>query len=97
MKKRKFDLQNLTQLFRVLSDATRLRLVMTLKEQGELHVTGLCERLGLPQPTVSHHLGLLRMAGLVNNRRNGKLVLYSMNDEKGREAAEAVAHLLPLP
>ncbi len=66
------------RLLRTLSDSTRLRLLEVLQE-GELNVTDLCRRLGLPQPTISHHLGLLRGASLVANRRDGKQVYYSLN------------------
>ncbi len=69
--------QEICRLFRVLSDETRLRLLLSL-EGGEKHVTELCKTLRLPQPTVSHHLGLLRIHGLVRNRRKGKLVYYSI-------------------
>ena len=41
--------------------------------------TTLCEELGLPQPTVSHHLGLLRMRNLITNRRSGKQIFYGLN------------------
>ncbi|HWP41205.1 MAG TPA: metalloregulator ArsR/SmtB family transcription factor, partial [Tepidisphaeraceae bacterium] len=54
------DLDQLTTVFRLLSDKTRLNILMLLAG-GEQNVTSLCERLKLPQPTVSHHLGLLRM------------------------------------
>ena len=66
------------RLLRTLSDPTRLRLLGVL-QRGEHNVTDLCRELGLPQPTVSHHLGLLRSAGLVANRRDGKQVYYSRN------------------
>ena len=66
------------RLLRTLSDPTRLRLLGVL-QQGEQNVSGLCRRLDLPQPTISHHLGLLRSAGLVSNRRDGKQVFYSLN------------------
>lgn len=72
------DLENLTSLFRLLSDKTRLHIVMMLAA-GERNVTSMCEQLQLPQPTVSHHLGLLRMNGLIANRRSGKQVFYSLN------------------
>jgi len=72
------DLEQLTSLFRLLSDKTRLNILMILS-QGERNVTSLCEELGLPQPTVSHHLGLLRMSNVIANRRAGKQVFYSMN------------------
>ncbi|MHC4415983.1 MAG: ArsR/SmtB family transcription factor [Planctomycetota bacterium] len=67
-------------LLRTLSDPTRLRLLGIL-QHGERNVTGLCRQLGLPQPTISHHLGLLRSAGLVANRRSGKQVFYSLNPD----------------
>jgi DNA-binding transcriptional ArsR family regulator len=68
----------LVQALKTISDPTRLR-VLSLIESGELNVTALCQRLQLPQPTVSHHLGLLREAGFVRARRSGKQVYYSLN------------------
>ncbi len=67
-------------MLRTLSDPTRLRLLSVL-QHGELSVSALCDRLHLAQPTVSHHLGRLRLARLVANRRDGKRVFYSLNDE----------------
>jgi DNA-binding transcriptional ArsR family regulator len=72
------DLEQLSSLFRLLSDKTRLSILLRLAE-GERNVTSLCEELNLPQPTVSHHLGLLRMNNLVGNRRHGKQVFYAQN------------------
>jgi ArsR family transcriptional regulator, zinc-responsive transcriptional repressor len=72
------DLDQLTSLFRLLSDKTRLNILMLLA-QGERNVTSLCQELDLPQPTVSHHLGLLRMNNLIGNRRDGKQVYYGIN------------------
>jgi len=72
------QLEQLAALFRLLSDRTRLNLLMLLSD-GEKNVTSLCETLRLPQPTVSHHLGLLRMSNVIGNRRNGKQVFYSLN------------------
>jgi DNA-binding transcriptional ArsR family regulator len=46
---------------------------------GERNVSSLCEDLKLPQPTVSHHLGLLRMNNVIGNRRSGKQVFYTLN------------------
>jgi DNA-binding transcriptional ArsR family regulator len=72
------DLEQLTTLFRLLSDKTRLNILFALAD-GERNVSSLCDHLGLPQPTVSHHLGLLRMSNVISNRRNGKQVFYSLN------------------
>src|SRR5215217_4105592 len=83
MRKRGFmandqDLEQLTGLFRLLSDKTRLNILMLLSD-GERNVTNLCEALQLPQPTVSHHLGLLRLNNVIGNRRSGKQVFYTLN------------------
>lgn len=72
------DLEQLTALFRLLSDKTRLNILMILCE-GEHNVSALCEMLSLPQPTVSHHLGLLRMHNVIGSRRAGKQVFYGLN------------------
>jgi len=72
------DLEPLVGLFRLLSDKTRLN-ILTLLARGERNVTSLCDELRLPQPTVSHHLGLLRMSNLITNRRDGKQVFYELD------------------
>jgi DNA-binding transcriptional ArsR family regulator len=67
-------------LMRLLSDPTRIR-VLGLLQAGEMNVSALCRELCLAQPTVSHHLGLMRSAGLLSTRREGKQVHYSLNPE----------------
>jgi ArsR family transcriptional regulator, zinc-responsive transcriptional repressor len=70
--------ESLADLFKLLSDRTRLR-ILTLLARGERNVSSLCDELKLPQPTVSHHLGLLRMQNIIVNRRNGKQVFYGLD------------------
>lgn len=70
--------KDLVQVFKLMSDETRLRILMYLMREGELHVTALCERLEQSQPAVSHHLALLRVAGLIEARRDGKHNYYSV-------------------
>lgn len=70
--------KELVQVFKLLSDETRLRVLMYLAREGELHVTALCDKLGQSQPAVSHHLALLRVAGLIEARRDGKHNFYSV-------------------
>ena len=72
------ELQQLTSVFRLLADKTRLN-VLLLLASGERNVTSLCEELRLPQPTVSHHLGLLRMSSIIGNRRDGKQIFYTLH------------------
>jgi ArsR family transcriptional regulator, arsenate/arsenite/antimonite-responsive transcriptional repressor len=70
--------KDLVQVFKLLSDETRLRILLYLVREGELHVTALCDKLGQSQPAVSHHLALLRVAGLIEARRDGKHNFYSV-------------------
>jgi len=72
------DLEPLVALFRLLSDKTRLSILMLLA-RGERNVTSLCDELRLPQPTVSHHLGLLRRGSLLQTRRAGKNIHYALD------------------
>jgi ArsR family transcriptional regulator len=70
--------KELVQVFKLLSDETRLRVLVYLAREAELHVTALCDKLGQSQPAVSHHLALLRVAGLIEARRDGKHNYYSV-------------------
>ncbi len=69
---------NLVKLFKLLSDETRLRILYYLTQREELHVRALCELLHESQPAVSHHLALLRVAGLIGRRREGKHNFYGL-------------------
>ncbi|WP_165226380.1 ArsR/SmtB family transcription factor [Aquisphaera insulae] len=77
------SIRELAQVFKLLSDETRLRILfyLALSENRELHVTDLCNRLGQSQPAVSHHLALLRVSGLIESRREGKHNYYSVRTE----------------
>jgi ArsR family transcriptional regulator len=68
----------LCHVFGLLSDETRLRVLLHLARDGEVDVTTLCARLHQSQPAVSHHLGLMRLAGIVEFRREGKHNYYSL-------------------
>lgn len=72
------NLTDTTDLFRLLSDATRLRL-LSLVEMEDLTVAELTKITRLPQPRVSTHLGKLRDAGLVRDRRNGSSSYYRVD------------------
>src|SRR3979490_1410612 len=74
-------IRELAQVFKLLSDEPRLRILTYLAENQELHVTDLCDRLGQSQPAVSHHLALLRVSGLIEPRREGKHNFYSVRTD----------------
>jgi DNA-binding transcriptional ArsR family regulator len=72
---------------KALGDPTRLTLAAALAEGGELCVCDLSWILERAENLVSHHLRLLRSAGLVTSRRDGKMVMYSLG-ERGRTLLE---------
>ncbi len=73
------DYKTLVGVFKALSDESRQKILLALEEEGELRVAELVERFGISQPTMSHHLGVLRNSGLVNDRRDGQSIYYSVN------------------
>src|ERR1700722_10828649 len=64
-------------LFRTLADPTRRTLFERLCQEGEQTVGALTARAGVSQPAVSKHLGVLKSAGLVRDRPDGRLTHYS--------------------
>lgn len=73
-------LYSLSELFKVLGDTTRIRIIAALLD-GEMCVYNLSEFLEMGQSAISHQLRILRSAGLVRPRREGKTVYYSLDDE----------------
>ncbi len=67
-----------SDIFKALSEPTRLR-IMALLTRGELCVCDLMAVLELPQSTVSRHIGRLKQAGLIADRRAGQWVYYRLN------------------
>ena len=68
-----------TQLFHALSDETRLRLIERLKRDGEQCVCDLTDAFKTGQSRLSFHLKVLKEAGLVTDRREGRWMYYSIN------------------
>lgn len=68
--------------FRGLGDPTRVRILELLRDESELTVGELVERLGLPQPRVSNHLACLRWCGFVETRREHRTVYNRIADPR---------------
>lgn len=80
------------EVFRMLADATRLRLLWALLD-GEAPVLRLAEQIGKPQAAVSQHLAKLRMARLVTTRRQGSQVFYQLaNDHVRHLVVDGIHH-----
>ncbi|BCA85383.1 transcriptional regulator [Enterococcus saigonensis] len=73
------EITHVSRLFKVLADKTRLKILLALKK-GELNVTTISEVVAMEQSAVSHQLKLLRDNRVVKSRREGKTVLYSLDD-----------------
>jgi ArsR family transcriptional regulator, arsenate/arsenite/antimonite-responsive transcriptional repressor len=72
-------MQELVNVFKALSEKTRLRIVKLL-ENGELCVCDIVAAMDMIQPRVSFHLAVLKEAGLIKDRKQGKWIHYSIAD-----------------
>ena len=82
------DLFNrLAQFFKILGDTTRTRILFAL-DQNEMCVCDIANVLGMTKSSISHQLSLLKKAGIVKCRREGKEVYYMLDDDHVKELFE---------
>lgn len=81
------ELYILTEFFKLLGNPTRIHILFLLMEQDAC-VSDLADRLGLTQSAVSHQLSLLKANKLVGQRRNGKMIFYTLVDDHVRMVIE---------
>ena len=74
------EVTDIADFFKVFGDPTRLRILFLL-DSGEANVNSISSNLGISASVASQHLKLLRVARLVRWRKDGKNVIYSLNDE----------------
>ena len=79
----------LSETFAALSDPNR-RKVLDLLKKKEMAVSEIARHLPVTMPTLSHHLDILKRAGLVSGRRQGQQILYSLNLSVLEELAEQI-------
>ncbi len=75
------EVKELEQIFKALSDATRLKILQMIYLK-EMCVYDIYKKLEISQPAVSHHLKILKQADLVQANKKGKWVIYSVNDKQ---------------
>ena len=89
---------DLAEMFRLLGDPTRVRILFALLEAGELCVCDIAEVVETTDTKVSQAMRLLRSAGVVRNRRDGRNIFYRLDDGHVRMlldlSREHVAHLV---
>ena len=74
------ELLELADLFKMFSDSTRIKILYDLFD-GERSVSEICEDIEMNQSAVSHQLRALKTAKLVRSRRDGKSILYALDDD----------------
>ena len=72
------NIHTLNSLFKALNDPTRREILEMLKE-SDMTAGEIAERFNMTKPSISHHLDLLKQAGLVIHIRNGQFINYSLN------------------
>jgi DNA-binding transcriptional ArsR family regulator len=78
------EAERLASLFRLLGDRSRTRILFALAQAGELCVCDIAAVVGVPETSVSQALRLLRTAGVVRFRRDGRMVWYRLDDDHVR-------------
>ena len=73
-------LRKMAEIFKVMNDPTRLKIINALL-LSEMCVCDIAALMEMTQPTISHHLKILRQSSLIKYRREGKVVYYSLDDE----------------
>jgi DNA-binding transcriptional ArsR family regulator len=84
-------IERAAESFKILADPTRLSIIWALLH-GEHSVNNLADHVKVPAPAVSQHLAKLRLAGLVQTRREGTHIFYLVTDEHVRELVEGAVH-----
>ena len=86
-------LYDLAELFKIFGDTTRIKILWALDE-AEMCVCDLSALLNMTQSAISHQLRILKQAKLVKNRKVGKIVYYSLDDEHvGQIFNQGLAHI----
>jgi DNA-binding transcriptional ArsR family regulator len=86
-------LYDLAELFKVFGDSTRIKILWALGK-AEMCVCDIASLLNTTQSAVSHQLRILRQSRLVKNRKEGKVVYYSLDDEHvGQIFEQGIAHI----
>jgi ArsR family transcriptional regulator len=92
MEKKLYEMQ--AELCKTLSNPKRLEILDILKERKEISVNSLAEILEIPKANTSQHLAVLRQAGVVNTRKDGINVYYSLRSAKISEACSLTRQIL---
>lgn len=73
------DIEKAARAFKALGDENRLRIIELIAKQGEMCACRVLDELDIAQPTLSHHMKLLKDAGLIKARKQGRWMHYSID------------------
>lgn len=77
------------EAIRALSDETRIEILNILRN-GEMNVNDIAEKCIVSRPTISHHLQIMKRAGILNSVKDGKEIYYSLNMHKLTMLAQSI-------
>lgn len=80
------------EVFAMLADATRVRIILALRASGELSVNQLAEAVAKSPAAVSQHLAKLRLARIVSTRQEGQRVFYRLENEHASQLVSDAIH-----
>jgi DNA-binding transcriptional ArsR family regulator len=93
MKKAKLDIEKLEMAaskLRAIAHPMRIAIIDLLTANQKLTVTQIYERLSLEQASASHHLNILKNKGLLESKRNGKMIYYSLKQTQLTEVIDCI-------
>lgn len=87
------ELEKRADLLKALAHPVRLCIVIGLLENGSCNVSTMHLCLGLPQSTISQHLGKLKSVGIIKGERRGLEIMYSVQDEFSKKLADIILEM----
>jgi ArsR family transcriptional regulator, arsenate/arsenite/antimonite-responsive transcriptional repressor len=89
-----FDNKELTRLLEAVSDPVRMQIVFLLGEHAQLNVGEIARQFRISRPAISHHLKVLKDAGIVQSEKSGQEIYYRINSQRIVAALRALADKL---
>lgn len=84
------NFEEYSDIFKALSHPTRLKIACGLMRKKECNVNYMAEQLGVTQPVVSQHLTVLKNADIIQGKRNGNKVCYTMENEHVKKIIQSM-------
>ena len=82
------DFEAISEIFKALAHPLRVQIVAGLIKKNECNVSTMVEKLGVPQPTVSQHLNILKSHGIIEGFRKGNQICYKVTNDQVKKIFE---------